>query len=112
MRYIGGVCVALCCVTGTAHADTKTYRAETIPEKSLVGCSGGGGTYTMDISNGVLTLGNSSAPKQFAEPIQSDGKITKSFKSPAGGNMEFIGLGNGAYELINRSTTCHYRLVP
>ncbi len=68
-------------------------------------------TYTVDVSNAVLTLGTSYAPRLFSEPVKSDGKITKSFRDPSGGIMEFVGLGNGVYELIAPLTPCYYRLA-
>jgi hypothetical protein len=110
MRYmtIAGVLGVL---ATQAQAESKTYRLELIPEKSVQSCSRWGQTYTVDVSNAVLTLGTSYAPRLFSEPVKSDGKITKSFMDPAGGTMEFIGLGNGGYELIAPLTPCYYRLV-
>ena len=95
-----------------AQAESKTYRTELIPEKSAQACSGLGLTYTVDVSNGVLTLGVNYARRLFSEPVKSDGKITTSFRDPAAGIYEFIGHGNGEYELINRKIPCYYRLVP
>ena len=94
-----------------AQAESKAYRLEVIPETSVQSCSRWGQTYRVDVSNGVLTLGTNYARRLFSEPVKSDGKITKSFMDPAGGTMEFIGLGNGAYELIAPLTPCYYRLV-
>ena len=110
MRYmtIAGV---LGMLATQAQAESKTYRTVLVPEKSVQACFGWGQTYTVDVSNGVLTLGVNYAPRLFSEPVKSDGKITKSFMDPAGGTMEFIGLGNGAYELIAPLTPCYYRLV-
>lgn len=110
MRYltIAGVLGVL---ASQAQAESKTYRLELIPEKSVQSCSRWGQTYTVDVSNGVLTLATSYASRLFSEPVKRDGKVTKSFMDPAGGNMEFIGLGNGVYELIAPLTPCYYRLV-
>ena len=110
MRYmtIAGVLGVL---ATQAQAESKTYRLALIPEKSVQACSRGGQTYTVDVSNGVLTLGTSYSPGLFFEPVKSDGKISKSFRDPASGTMEFIGLGNGEYELIAPLTPCYYRLV-
>jgi len=110
MRYmtIAGV---LGMLATQAQAESTTYRLELIPEKSVQSCSWAGMTYTVDVSNGVLTLGTSYAPRQFSEPVKSDGKITKSFRDPAGGILEFTGLGNGVYELIAPLTPCYYRLA-
>ena len=94
-----------------AQAEIKTYRTVLIPEKSVQACSGWGQTYTVDVSNGVLTLGVNYARRLFSEPVKSDGKITTSFKDPAAGNMKFVGLGNGVYELSRPITPCYYRLV-
>ena len=110
MRYmtIAGVLGVL---ATQAQAESMTYRLELIPEKSVQSCSRWGQTYTVDVSSTVLTLGTSYAPRLFSEPVKSDGKITKSFRDPAGGIMEFTGLGNGVYELIAPLTPCYYRLV-
>jgi hypothetical protein len=110
MRYltIAGVLGVL---ATQAPAESTTYRLKLIPEKSVQSCSSWGMTYTVDVSNGVLTLGTSYAPRLFSEPVKSDGQITKSFRDPAGGIMEFTGLGNGVYELIAPLTPCYYRLV-
>ena len=110
MRYmtIAGVLGVL---ATQAQAESKTYRSVLIPEKSVQACSGWGQTYTVDVSNAVLTLGVNYARRLFSEPVKSDGKITKSFMDPAGGTMEFIGLGNGVYELIAPLTPCYYRLA-
>ena len=110
MRYltIAGV---LGMLATQAQAESNTYRLKLIPEKSVQSCSSWGMTYTVDVSNGVLTLGTSYAPRLFSEPVKSDGKMTKSYRDPAGGIMEFTGLGNGVYELIAPLTPCYYRLV-
>jgi hypothetical protein len=110
MRYmtIAGVLGVL---ATQAQAESKTYRLELIAEKSVQACSGAGMAYTVDVSNGVLTLGTSYARRLFSEPVKSDGKITTSFKDPAAGNMKFVGLGNGEYELVSPLIPCYYRLV-
>jgi len=110
MRYltIAGV---LGMLATQAQAESNTYRLKLIPEKSVQSCSSWGMTYTVDVSNGVLTLGTSYAPRLFSEPVKSDGKMTKSYRDPAGGIMEFTGLGNGVYELIAPLTPCYYRLA-
>jgi hypothetical protein len=110
MRYltIAGV---LGMLATQAQAESKTYRTVLIPEKSVQACSGWGQTYTVDISDGVLTLGVNYARRLLSEPVTSDGKIATSFKDPASGTMKFIGLGNGEYELISPLTPCHYRLA-
>ena len=110
MRYmtIAGVLGVL---ATQAQAESTTYRLKLIPEKSVQSCSSWGMTYTVDVSNAVLTLGTSYAPRLFSEPVKSDGKITKSFRDPSGGIMEFVGLGNGVYELIAPLTPCYYRLA-
>ena len=95
-----------------AQAESTTYRTQLIPEKSIQACSGWGQTYTVDVSNGVLTLGVNYARRLFSEPVKSDGKITASYKDPSGGIMNFIGRGNGEYELSNSTNSCNYRLVP
>ena len=117
-RYLGGYSMRYMTIAGVlgmlatqAQAESKTYRLELIPEKSVQSCSSWGQTYTVDVSSAVLTLGTSYAPKLFSEPVKSDGKIAKSFMDPSGGIMEFIGLGNGVYELIAPLTPCYYRLV-
>ena len=94
-----------------AQAESTTYRLEVIPERS-VQCFSGTQTYTVDVSNGVLTLGVNYARRLFSEPVTSDGKIATSYRDPGGGIREFIGRGNGEYELILPLTPCHYRLVP
>ena len=110
MRYltIAGV---LGMLATQAQAESNTYRLKLIPEKSVQSCSSWGMTYTVDVSNGVLTLGTSYAPRLFSEPVKSDGKMTKSYRDPAGGIMEFTGLGNGVYELIAPLTPCYCRLA-
>ena len=110
MRYmtIAGVLGVL---ATQAQAESTTYRTELIREKSVQACSGWGQTYGVDVSNGVLTLGVNYARRLFSEPVKSDGKIAKSFMDPSGGIMEFIGLGNGVYELIAPLTPCYYRLA-
>lgn len=109
MRYVT-IAGVLGVLATQAQAESKTYRLELIPEKSVQSCSRWGQPYTVDVSNGVLTLATSYAPRLFSEPVKSDGKMTKSFMDPAGGIMEFIGLGNGVYELIAPLTPCYYRL--
>ena len=110
MRYmtIAGV---LGMLATQAQAESKTYRLELRPEKSVQSCSSWGQTYTVDVSDGVLTLGNSYARRLFSEAVKSDGKITTSFRDPASGTMKFIGLGNGEYELISPLQPCYYRLA-
>jgi hypothetical protein len=110
MRYmtIAGV---LGMFAGQAQAESMTYRTELIPEKSVQACSGWGQTYTVDVSNGVLTLGVNYAPRLFSEPVKSDGKITASYRDPSGETMNFVGLGYGKYELIAPLAPCYYRLV-
>src|SRR4030095_9100806 len=99
MRYmtIAGV---LGMLATQAQAESKTYRTVLVPEKSVQACSGWGQTYTVDISDGVLTLGSHVARRLFSEPVTSDGKITTSYKDPSGGILTFIGQGNGEYDLI------------
>jgi hypothetical protein len=111
MRYmtIAGVLGVL---ATQAQAESKTYRSVLIPEKSVQACSGWGQTYTVDVSNGVLTLGVNYARRLFSEPVKSDGKITTSYRDPSGGILKFIGHGNGEYELIAPLPPCYYRLVP
>lgn len=110
MRYMA-IASVLGVLATQAQAGSTTYRLEVIPEKSLSSCSRGGQAYTVDVSRGVMTLGTSYARRLFSEPIKSDGKIATSFTDPASGIMEFIGLGNGEYELINPLSPCYYRLV-
>jgi len=110
MRYVT-IAGVLGVLATQAQAESTTYRTQLIPEKSIQACSGWGQTYTVDISNGVLTLGVNYARRLFSEPVKSDGKIAKSFMDPSGGIMEFIGRGNGVYELIAPLTPCYYRLV-
>ena len=95
-----------------AQAESTTCRTQLMPEKSIQACSGWGQTYTVDISDGVLTLGVNYARRLFSEPVKSDGKITASYKDPSGGIMNFIGRGSGEYELSNSVNSCHYRFVP
>ena len=111
MRYmtIAGVLGVL---ATQAQAESMTYRLELIPEKSVQSCSRWGQTYTVDVSNAVLTLGVNYARGLFSEPVKSDGKITASYRDPSGGILKFIGHGNGEYELSNSTSSCHYRLVP
>jgi len=110
MRYMT-IAAVLGMLATQAQAESKTYRLVLIPEKSVQACSGWGQTYTVDVSNGVLTLGNTYNRTLFSEPVQSDGKITKSFRDAAAGVMVFAGLGNGAYELSSPNIPCYYRLV-
>lgn len=111
MRYmmIAGVLGVL---ATQAQAESTTCRTQLIPEKSIQACSGWSQTYTVDISNGVLTLGVNCARRLFSEPVKSDGKITASDKDPSGGILNFIGHGNGEYELSNSTNSCRYRFVP
>jgi hypothetical protein len=111
MRYmmIAGV---LGMLATQAQAESKAYRTEVIPEKSVQACSRWGQTYRVDVSNGVLTLGVNYARRLFSEPVKSDGKITARYKDPAGDILNFIGHGNGEYELSNSTNSCRYRLVP
>ena len=111
MRYmtIAGV---LGMLATQAQAESRTYRTVLIPEKSVQACSGWGQTYTVDISNGVLTFGVNYARRLFSEPVASDGKIATSYKDPSGGLLKFIGRGTGEYELIAPLVPCYYRLVP
>jgi len=111
MRYVT-IAGVLGVLATQAQAESTTYRTQLIPEKSIQACSGWGQTYTVDISNGVLTLGVNYARRLFSEPVKSDGKITASYKDPSGGIMNFIGRGNGEYELSNSINSCHYRFVP
>ena len=110
MRYmtIAGVLGVL---ATQAQAESKTYRTEVIPEKSVQACGSGGQTYTVDISNGVLTLGVNYA-RLFSEPVKSDGNITASYRDPSGATLKFIGHGNGEYELSDSTNSCRYRFVP
>ena len=110
MRYMM-IASVLAVLATQAQAESLKYRSELIREKSLTSCSGWGQTYTVDVSNGVLTLGNSYARRLFSEPVKSDGKITTSFMDPASGTMKFVGLGNGEYELISPLQPCYYRLA-
>ena len=111
MRYmtIAGVLGVL---ATQAQAESKPYRLEVIPEKSVQACSRWGQIWTVDVSNGVLTLGVNYARRLFSEPVKSDGKITTSYRDPSGGTLKFVGHGNGEYELIAPLTPCYYRLVP
>ena len=111
MRYmtIAGVLGVL---ATQAQAESKTYRTVLVPEKSVQACSGWGQTYTVNVSNGVLTLGVNYARKLLSEPVTSDGKITASYRDPSGGTLKFVGHGNGEYELSNSTNSCYYRLVP
>ena len=111
MRYmmIAGVLAVL---ATQAQAESKAYRLELIPETSVQACSRWGQTYRVDVSNGVLTFGVNYARRLFSEPVTSDGKITTSYRDPPGGILNFIGHGNGEYELSNSTSSCHYRLVP
>jgi hypothetical protein len=110
MRYIT-IAGVLGVLATQAQAESKTYRTELISEKSVQAC-GWGQTYTVDISNGVLTLGVNYARRLFSEPVKSDGKITASYRDPSGATLKFIGHGNGEYELIAPLPPCYYRLVP
>lgn len=112
MRYltIAGVLGVL---ATQVQAESKTYCLEAIPEKSVQACGVGcGPTYTVDVSNGMLTLGVNYARRLFSEPVKSDGKITAKYKDPSGGILNFIGHGNGEYEISNATNSCRYRLVP
>jgi hypothetical protein len=119
-RYIGGYSMrymAIAAVLGMmlatqAQAESKKYRTVLIPEKSVQACSGWGQTYTVDVSNGVLTLGVNYARKLLSEPVTSDGKITARYKDPSGPILTFSALGNGEYELSNSTNSCNYRFVP
>ena len=111
MRYmtIAGV---LGLLATQAQAESMTYRTELLREKSVQACSGWGQTYRVDVSNGVLTLGVNYARRLFSEPVTSDGKITTSYRDPAGDILKFTGHGNGEYELSNSTNSCRYQLVP
>jgi peptidoglycan hydrolase-like protein with peptidoglycan-binding domain len=112
MRYmtIAGVLGVL---ATQAQAESKTYCLEVIPEKSVQACGVGcGPTYTVDVSNGVLTLGVNYARRLFSEPVKSDGKITASYRDPSGATLKFIGHGNGEYQISHAPNSCNYRLVP
>ncbi|MFO1079155.1 MAG: hypothetical protein U1E23_00810 [Reyranellaceae bacterium] len=101
----------LAMLVAQAQAESRTYRLDVIPEKSLSNCSRAGQAYTVELSNGVLTLGTSYARRLFSAPVESDGKMATSFTDPASGLMRFIALGNGEYELISPLLPCHYRLA-
>ena len=109
MRYmtIAGVLGVL---ATQAQAESTTYRTILVPEKSVQACSGWGQTYTVDVSNGVLTLGVNYARRLISEPVKSDGKLTASSRDPSGEILKFIGHGKGEYELV--APSCSYRLVP
>jgi len=111
MRYVT-IAGVLGVLATQAQAESTTYRTQLIPEKSIQACSGWGQTYTVDVSNGVLTLGVNYARRLFSEPVKSDGKITTRYRDPSGGILEFISHGNGEYELIAPLPPCYYRLVP
>jgi hypothetical protein len=112
MRYIMTVAGVLAVLATQAQAESQKYRTILVPEKSVQACSGWGQTYTVDTSNGVLTLGVNYARKLFSEPLKGDGTITTSYKDPSGGTLKFIGHGNGEYELIAPRGPCYYRFVP
>jgi len=111
MRYVTIVGV-LGVLATQAQAESRTYRTQLIPEKSIQSCSGWGQTYTVDIVGGVLTLGVNYARRLFSEPVKSDGNIIASYRDPSGGILNFIGRGNGEYELSNSTHSCYYRFVP
>jgi hypothetical protein len=102
----------LAMLAAQAQAESRKYRSELIPEKSVQACSGWGQTYTVDISDGVLTLGVNYARKLFSEPVKSDGSIAASYRDPSGGTLKFVGDGKGEYELSYPKIPCYYRLVP
>jgi hypothetical protein len=95
-----------------AQAESQKYTTVLVPETSVQACSRWGQTYTVDVSNGVLTLGVNYARRLFAEPVTSDGKIATSYRDPAGDILKFTGHGKGEYELSNSTDSCHYRFVP
>ena len=111
MRYVT-IAGVLGMLATQAQAESRTYRTELISGESLQVCSGWGQTYTVDVSNGVLTLGVNYARRLFSEPVKSDGKITTSYRDLSGGTLKFIGHGNGEYELTAPLPLCYYRLVP
>lgn len=111
MRYVT-VAGVLAVLASQAQAESKTYRTQLIPEKSIQACSGWGQTYTVDVSDGVLTLGVNYARRLYSGPVKSDGKIAASYTDPSGGILNFIGHGNGEYELSNSTNSCYYRFVP
>jgi hypothetical protein len=112
MRYMT-IAAVLAMLATQAQAESKAYRTELVPEKSVAtGCSGWGQTYTVDVSNGVLTFGVNYARRLFSEPVTSDGKIAVSYRDPPGQIFSFTGHGDGEYELTNSSHSCVYRLVP
>jgi hypothetical protein len=111
MRYMA-IAGVLAMLATQAQAESKAYRTVLVPEKSVQACSGWGQTYTVDVSNGVLTLGVNYARRLFSEPLQSDGKIAASYRDPSGGILKFVGHGNGEYELSNSTNSCTYRFVP
>jgi hypothetical protein len=111
MRYMM-IASVLGMLATQAQAESKTYRTVLIPEKSVQACSGWGQTYTVDVSNAVLTLGVNYARRLFSEPVKSDGTITTSYRDPSGSILNFIGRGNGEYELSSSTHSCNYRFVP
>jgi len=111
MRYMAIAAVLGMMLATQAQAESKKYRTVLIQEKSVQACSGWGQTYTVDISNGVLTLGVNYARRLFSEPVTSDGKITASYRDPSGPILNFSGQGNGEYELSNSTNSCNYRFV-
>lgn len=88
MRYmtIAGV---LGMLATQAQAESNTYRTVLVPEKSVQACSGWGQTYTVDVSNGVLTLGVNYARRLFSEPVKKRRQDYCELQGPLGGNFEF-----------------------
>ena len=83
MRYmtIAGVLAVL---ATQAQAESKTYRTVLVPEKSVQACSGWGQTYTVDVSNGVLTLGVNMPGGCFPSLSQATARLRRATGTPRG----------------------------
>ncbi len=99
--------------TPSAHSQVAHYYIELVPEKSPICQDRGGQAYSVELASGRLSLYRPGAGgAMFTIPVPANGQVRTTYKSPAGGNMEFSGNTlTGEFMLLNRSTSCLYRLV-
>jgi hypothetical protein len=83
MRYVT-IAGVLGVLATQAQAESTTYRTQLIPEKSIQACSGWGQTYTVDISNGVLTLGVNYARGCFPSLSKATARLLRATRTPQG----------------------------
>jgi hypothetical protein len=97
----------------SAHAQRANYYIELVPEKSPICQDRGGQAYTVELASRKLSLYRpGDGGPMFTIAVPADGEVRQAYKSPAGGNMEFSGnVLTGQFMLLNRSTSCLYKLV-